>query len=100
MRRMISREKLVYRTVVFRLAETKHVYPGKVIAVEHDGLWLESPEMMNQLRGDMSWGFTVRELKQPLIFIPNSALMYIMVEKEVAELVPGENAATAESVES
>lgn len=82
---MISREKLVYKTVIFRLAETKHVYPGKVVAVEPDGLWLESPEMMNQLRGDMSWGFTVRELKQPLIFVPNSGFMYIMVEKEATE---------------
>ncbi len=85
MRGMISREKLVYKTVVFRLAETKHVYPGKVVAVEPDGLWLESPEMMNQLKGDMSWGFAVRELKQPLIFVPNSALMYLMVEKEATE---------------
>ncbi len=78
---MISREQLVNKSIVFRLAETKHVYPGTVIAVEPDGLWLETPEMMNQLRGDMSWGFTVRELKQPLVFVPNSALMYLMVEK-------------------
>lgn len=82
---MISREQLASKSVVFRLAETKHVYPGTVAAVERDGLWIESPEMMNQLRGDMSWGFTVRELKQPLIFIPNSALMYLMVEKEATE---------------
>ncbi len=79
---MISREHLVNRRVVFRLADTKHVYPGLVAAVEPDGIWIESPEMMNQLRGDMSWGFTVRELKNPLVFIPNSALMYLMVEKD------------------
>lgn len=88
MRGMITREELVSKAIVFRLAETKHVYPGKVVAVEPEGLWIESPEMMNQLRGDMSWGFTVRELKHPLIFIPNAALMYIMVEKEEAENAP------------
>ena len=82
---MINREQLVNKSVVFRLAETKHVYPGTVLAVEPDGFWIESPEMMNQLRGDMSWGFTVRELKQPLVFIPNSALMYMMLEKKAAE---------------
>ena len=84
----------MYKSVVFRLAETKHVYPGKVIAVERDGLWLESPEMMNQLRGDMSWGFTVRELRHPLIFIPNSALMYMMVEKEGTDSTSDQNAVT------
>ena len=78
---MISREQLVNKNVVFRFAETKHVYPGIVVATEPNGFWLESVEMMNQLRGDMSWGYTVRELEHPLMFIPNSALMFLMVEK-------------------
>ena len=81
---MISREQLVNKNVVFRLADTKHVYPGTGVAVESEGFWLESVEMLNQLRGDMSWGYAVREFAHPLMFIPDAGLMFLMVEKSVA----------------
>ncbi len=78
----INREQLVNKNVVFRLTQTKHVYPGTVVAVESDGFWLESVDLINQLRGDISWAHAVREFKTPRMFVPNSALMFLIVEKE------------------
>jgi hypothetical protein len=79
---MMTREQMLNKNVVFRLTQTKHVYPGTVVAVEPGGFWLESIDLMNQLRGDIAWVHAVREFKAPQMFIPDSALMFLIVEKE------------------
>ena len=78
---MNDRAHLRDKQVVFRFVNGAGVYAGVVKLVEADGVWIESPALIEQMRNDAAWKAEVQPIDAPVFFVPTSSLMYLIVAK-------------------
>lgn len=79
---MIDRAHLQDKQIVFRFISLDGVYSGVVKQVESDGLWIESPLLFGQLATDLAWKVQVQSIQGPVLFVPTSSLLYLIVSGE------------------
>jgi hypothetical protein len=79
---MIDKGRLNDRQVAFRFVGSDLVHIGVVRSVENDGFWIESPEFIAQMQADRYWGPTVAQIRTPVLFVPTSSLMFLIVTQE------------------
>jgi hypothetical protein len=79
---MIDKGHLCNKPVVFRLRDHDAVYSGKVVSVESDGFWIESPGLIGQMKEDVAWNAQAGTIPSPVIFVPIPSLVYLIAENE------------------
>jgi hypothetical protein len=79
---MIDKGRLNNKQVAFRIVGSDLVHIGVVRSVEKDGFWIESPQFIAQMQADRYWGPTVAQIRTPVLFVPTSSLMCLIVTQE------------------
>jgi hypothetical protein len=80
---MIDKAHLQLKQILVRLADSGGVYGGVVRKVENDGLWIEAPALVAEMRRDSSWRPLVDKFEGvPVLFVPTTSLMYLIASKE------------------
>ena len=78
---MIEKGQLQGKEIAFRLLGSNLVNVGSVQLVEEDGFWIESPQLLGQLQRDAAWGPALKTIQEPVLFVPISSLMFLIVSK-------------------
>ncbi|MGZ4834521.1 MAG: hypothetical protein ACXVZZ_02720 [Terriglobales bacterium] len=67
---------------MFRFKHHDSMLTGTVSKVDSDGLWIDASRVAESMQHDLAWGPMVRELKNPVLFVPFSSLMFLMAAQE------------------
>jgi len=78
---MMTKANLRDKQIMFRMVAGA-VYLGTVKHVETDGLWIDSPNLVGQIQEDQAWGPMIKKISKPLIFVPISALMFVIAAND------------------
>lgn len=79
---MIDKTHLCDKKVIFRFRDEVEVYAGVVKVVESDGFWIESPQLIGQMAADSAWKRHVEQVRDPVLFVPTSSLMFLIATQE------------------
>jgi len=79
---MIDKTHLRDKKVIFRFRDEAEVHAGVVKAVENDGFWIESPQLIAQMAADSAWKRHVEQVQDPVLFVPTSSLMFLIATQE------------------
>jgi hypothetical protein len=79
---MIDKAHLCDKKVIFRFRDEVQVYAGVVKVVESNGFWIESPQLIGQMAADSAWKRHVEQVRDPVLFVPTSSLMFLITTQE------------------
>jgi hypothetical protein len=74
---MIDRAHLNERKVLLKIP--RGIFRGIVKRVEHDGLWIEIPDLISPMKTDPTWGALVKEMSAPVVFVPTAQMEFLIV---------------------
>lgn len=78
----MNKTHLLDKKVSFRLIGAPSINIGVVQSIESDGFWIQSPQLINELQQDRSWGPAVAQIQIPVLFVPTSSLVYLIAAKD------------------
>jgi hypothetical protein len=79
---MIDKKQLEDKQVAFRIVGTSRVHLGTVKLVEDDGFWIESTQLTGEFQQDAAWAPAIKVIQKPVMFVPNSSLMFLIASQE------------------
>jgi hypothetical protein len=79
---MLDLKHLDNRKVSFRLKHHAPMFSGTVSKVETEGIWIDASHVVSTMLNDLAWAPLIASIPQPVIFVPFSALMFLIAAQE------------------